>query len=368
MPSTLPLELQHEIIRLIYRISQAHDIAYATLAACALVCKSWTQVAQSLIFRRAPALTTRGERLNPRSLSLFVRALRDDSRLGVYVRALTIDVNANFHALLEGPLSSAEHLPYEDGKAWAAVLNLCPRVEKLKFVGRRSGWDSREVRDRLGTVAVRPRALEFVTGISTAGVRTLLEMWSDVRWVTIHGLDILKIVPQPHWADMQLVGLELRPSDHRTVPNFNALESEDSSLRELVLLTQRWGEISPVLAARITSLTTIVPPPAHILERFTGLEELIILAAEEGFSPPNTVHHLGYHPLSGMHAARSNAHATNVAAAMSALPDLQLVTATRTSSEAVLDVLQGACRMRDVDFVVYPDGYSLPREKNLDWI
>ncbi|KAI0045144.1 hypothetical protein FA95DRAFT_1561435 [Auriscalpium vulgare] len=406
MRLTLPLELQLEIIKLVYIASQAHDIDYATLSACALVCKSWTAVAQSLLFRRAPlsdsgaphsklnrlvrALSGKSPhrestlglgRANLQSLSLLVRALQGDSRLGGYVRALTIDVHANFSTMATDRRRNIEHLPRENTEAWMMVLKLCPCAEKLTFVGHRwqpgtvgmEQWSSKEMRSRLRKLAVRPRVLEFMDGFGGDSVRALQRVWPSVRWVTVHDQHIL-LGPSPisQTRMRRLVGLELRQSDDRFV-GLDVLNGADGSLRELVLVSRTWwtwsgGEIAPALAARITSLTANGVPPAHILERFSSLEELILLTAEDSFIPPITIRHLGYHGRLGIKTAIYKVHAIHVAVAMSALYDLHLVTATRHLPQAALGVLQEACRVRDVDFVIYKDPDSFPREKNVDWI
>ncbi|KAI0039313.1 hypothetical protein FA95DRAFT_1035792 [Auriscalpium vulgare] len=84
MMSQLPFDLHVLFIEWVYRHSQADMTDYATLAACALVCRAWTPVAQRLLYRRLPGKFFVGkERL--------IDTIRRNPALGTHVRRSPID-------------------------------------------------------------------------------------------------------------------------------------------------------------------------------------------------------------------------------------------------------------------------------------
>ncbi|KAI0042170.1 hypothetical protein FA95DRAFT_610528 [Auriscalpium vulgare] len=53
----LPLDIHNTVMGSVYTILQHAGIDYPTLLACALVCRAWRGIAQSLLLRRVPYLT-----------------------------------------------------------------------------------------------------------------------------------------------------------------------------------------------------------------------------------------------------------------------------------------------------------------------
>ncbi|KAI0045145.1 hypothetical protein FA95DRAFT_167280 [Auriscalpium vulgare] len=357
----VPLEVQHEILKSLYRKSQAHVIDYATLRACALVCKAWAVLAQSLLFRRAPRIppgaVSRGRCTlvvgapPPRLPRCFVRVLRKSPHLGMYVRALTLDISVDLSPALEPRGHGA-------AQAWAAVLELCPRVEKLTFAGP---WSSEQYASfGAQQQQVRLRVLDFERARpSEKDVRALLGVWPDVRWLTVD-------TPGITVAQMGVVGIEMKQHTITHVDG-GVLDGADTILRTLVVRAwpQSWEIKAPALAPRITSLTVGTLPSTRILQCFTALEELIFSGVKSAFAPPAALRHLGYHAKEWSHRPLSS---YAVGRAVSELQNLQLVTTTLAWDQELQDELREACRVRDVEFVVYPDAESFPREKNVEWV
>ncbi|KAI0045137.1 hypothetical protein FA95DRAFT_1561426 [Auriscalpium vulgare] len=373
----LPIEMQEEVVKAVYRNSQAHEIDYATLATCSLVCQSWRPVAQHLLFRRAPSPTATRP-TTKHSFTYFILALIINHHLGRHVRSLTIDLYPNFKSRTDG------YVAPDNLSVWLWIMRICRNVKQLTFVGP---W--------LATVAkhgsnlyyfcdldIKPATLNFVEVLQPVHARALLTIWPGVRCVSISGAEeIACLVPPLPWtAPVQLSRVEINVAALEGTGDATNLDAQtedtDVAIRRLVAAPGKYwewtaGDAGGVLAAQIKSLVTTAIPPMHILDRFVRLEELVFhVLPEEPFTLPASIRQVGYHAKLDIDSPRYNALVSHVVAAVAARRggNLQVVTATMRTAKTVLSALEDACRSCGIAFVVHDEVEWFSCERNVDWV
>ncbi|KAI0045449.1 hypothetical protein FA95DRAFT_1680452 [Auriscalpium vulgare] len=121
MQEKVPLDVQVIVIEWVYRSSQHRAIDYPTLCACALVCRSWTPIAQRLFLRRVPVPDPYIEvqRFPQIIIDFILRTLRAAPSLAAHIRSVICNLAVAFD-------SDAE----DDD---VTVLALCTNTDSILF-------------------------------------------------------------------------------------------------------------------------------------------------------------------------------------------------------------------------------------------
>ncbi|KAI0041759.1 hypothetical protein FA95DRAFT_1565033, partial [Auriscalpium vulgare] len=341
----LPLEVQILIIECVYRLSQAEAVDYAALRACALVCRAWTPIAQRLLFRRVPSANLKTDNLD--ALPLLLRTLRTSPHLSAAVRSARLAMcHANITADVE-------------------LLNLCPHIQNVWVEDLLEDYSMfPALETRLCTIPLRSVALRAWGEPSFVGL--FLSAWPSIRALELDGQSILdpRDTLPPISASGALQVLTLNEDD---VPWALAQENNFTALRDLQLLDPAWYEDgwmeqlhrSDILRGIHTLRVEGVFPPQDVLERIGQLKSLVFeLLPKEDFVLPQSLRHVGYHPWDAEVVVASHA-----VAALCALADLKLVTATRFARPKHLVALEEVCRDRGVEFETYRTPHHFPNPR-----
>ncbi|KAI0041772.1 hypothetical protein FA95DRAFT_653525 [Auriscalpium vulgare] len=158
MQAKVPLDVQVIVIEWVYRSSQHQEIDYPTLRACALVCRSWTPVAQRLLFRRVPVpnVSAYFYRIPQITIDLILRTLCAAPYLAAHVRSVICNSEGT------DPNSKANDF---------AILALSTRVDSIFFLERVSP----ALVSLLSTFPVHPTYI-FVNGKSSL-VNRVIDIW-----------------------------------------------------------------------------------------------------------------------------------------------------------------------------------------------
>ncbi|KAI0045465.1 hypothetical protein FA95DRAFT_123791 [Auriscalpium vulgare] len=175
MQTQVPLEVQLMVVEWVYRSSQHGTIDYPTLRACALVCRSWTPVAQRLLFRRVPVPKPYAEVYDIPKITIdrLLRTLRAAPYLAAHVRSLICNSAAESNADAE------QDSDFGDGDV--AVLALCTDVASIIFLESVSP----ALVSHLPTLSVRPVFI-YVFG-ETSLVNRVIDIWPSVRVLDVDG-------------------------------------------------------------------------------------------------------------------------------------------------------------------------------------
>ncbi|KAI0045576.1 hypothetical protein FA95DRAFT_1596766 [Auriscalpium vulgare] len=337
-----PLDIHIAVIEWVYRSSQHAAVDYPTLRACAVVCRAWTPIAQRLLFRRAPFPKASSLDHDSIVIDRFTRTLRTAPHLAAHVRHLCLTRLRRDHS------SGADNA--------IEALKLCRDVDGITFFPLVT--DEAELIPRLKHLPMRPIFLSVLGNDDV--IDDILQVWPSVRVVDIgvvfgsyvqvrmpHGLQTLSISSSTLskcWSEPAGVAPGLQDLD---LYCYGGVFS--NTLAELV---------SSGVAAQLRSLCLSgegaeVPSPA-VLEELAALESFVLTRLPtKACGLPRNLRHFGYH-FPGTHQERSENEHILLDAART-LPKLNLFTATRQSSQAVLEEIERRCRDCVVDFVVYPE-------------
>ncbi|KAI0049151.1 hypothetical protein FA95DRAFT_1604681 [Auriscalpium vulgare] len=358
--SKLPLEVQIVIIECVYRLSQAEAVDYATLRACALVCRAWTPMAQRLLFRRVPYAGLAPDGLEP-PLPLLLRTLRTSPHLAAAVRSI----------FLTGYSREAT----SDAPPDVELLELCPHIHNISVEDIRPGpaaiFPASEARLR----AIQLRPVTLCPWGEPSFVGLFLLSWPNIRTLDLAGMrsygtsDALPSIS----ATGSLQALSLKAKD---IALLQASKNDFTALRELELINPEWcvgGWIEQV--HRLDILRGIHTlriqgsfPPETFLERITRLESLAFdELPEENVVFPQSLRHVGYHPWCRPSDALKVA--SYAVSTLRALVDLKLLTATRLALPAHLTALEEVCHDRGVEFQTCRTPHHFPNPRwDVDWI
>ncbi|KAI0039634.1 hypothetical protein FA95DRAFT_1002214 [Auriscalpium vulgare] len=347
-----PLEVQMLIIEWVYRLSQSKTVDYATLCACAMVCRAWTYTAQRLLFRRVPRARTNTN--TPRSIPLLIRTLRTTPRLSAAVHSIVLNFRSN-------KSTSA----FSDD---VALLELCPQVQGIWITDR---TDSKEVYPAL---EARLRALQlnpvFLHSYGQPSfIALLLRTWPNLRALDVDGCNIDQLTPISGTKALHALTIfELDSLAWLLSPQNDFAALRDLELINLLWYDAAWKElhISGVLPQLRTLRVEGSFPPQQFLERLERLESLVFtdLPTEDAAFPPS-LRHAGYH---GRDTSQTDGMDRTVAA-LGTLANLQLVTTTRRAPKVQIKALESVCRDRGVELEIRqrPEDFPCPRW-DVDWI
>ncbi|KAI0049154.1 hypothetical protein FA95DRAFT_1557268 [Auriscalpium vulgare] len=280
----LPLEAQIISIECVYRLSQAEAVDYATLCACALVCRAWTPIAQRLLFRRVPSADQ--EHDGREALPLLLRTLRTNPHLSAAARSI-------FFTLCLANATS-------DISADVELLELCPHVENVMARDLLDGYTMYQALEaRLHAIQLRSVALCICGEPDFVGL--FLRAWPDICTLDLGGLYPSEAPDALISASGALHALTL---DTKDIPWALAQKNDLTALRDLQLLALRWHEnrwidqlqgsdlFHGIHTLRVEGLF----PPRDVLERIARLESLVFdQLPEEDVVLPKSLRHVGYH-------------------------------------------------------------------------
>ncbi|KAI0043704.1 hypothetical protein FA95DRAFT_1609151 [Auriscalpium vulgare] len=353
--ATTPLDIHMVVIEWVYQSSQHAAIDYPTLRACALVCRAWTPVAQRLLFRRVPIPKRQLPTIHSTIVALFVRTLRNAPHLAAHVRSFHFDL-----VKTKSTVSDAME-----------ALALCTNVDGItaNLYGTDSSFAA--LIAQLDTLPVRPSFLS-VSGRDSF-VDRIMQIWPSIRILDMGAIAISDMhVRMPR----ELQALSTRSSPTRTygfgpktvAPMLRDLEIEcHDGMSSLVAAAL----VSSGVAPQLRSLCLLghgaeVPPPA-VLEELAALESFVLdRLPTEACGLPKNLRHLGYHFHGIGHERIEKLHILLDVART--LPKLNMFTATRQSSQVVLEEIERWCLEGGFEFVVYPEPACFPRPRHVDWI
>ncbi|KAI0042176.1 hypothetical protein FA95DRAFT_1610411 [Auriscalpium vulgare] len=362
--AAIPLELQIMVVEGVYRASQhnepqqPNEFPYATLRACALVCRAWTPTAQRLMLRRLPIPIHFSTKTHRRA-ALLLRTIRDRPVLATHITSVKFDLVRLDGVNLDNPCVS--------------LLELCPRITCIRvscFFDM--SWQWQQLAMRLRSLPLRPVVL-CIAGVDMA-ISDLIHMWPTVRvldigmWSqTING-HLLR----------DLSSLEALSVTEINAFNLMSPEVNLSALRELEIKTE-WGEdfrhrvFGSSVFARIRSLKVDgTYPPPEVFQHMVHLENLAFSELPEGnLSFPQTLQHVGYHPSRFLVHLEHNKNIKPFVTALRTLPSLQGVSATSMLPPKRTAILKEVCHERGIDLEICYDPdrlWLVKRPKNVDWI
>ncbi|KAI0044013.1 hypothetical protein FA95DRAFT_1608906 [Auriscalpium vulgare] len=362
----LNLDIQTMVIEAAYMGPKTGILDYATMRACALVCRAWSPTAQRLLFRHIDYENRFGDarRLYPgvEKIPLLIRSLRSRPLLATYVRYVAVAIWSYPENLLEQQIE---------------LLDLCPFLEGICALDVRSRYQNTIADLRLRAIPSHP-VLLAVEG-QRAMVRKIIHIWPNIRTLIVHlggEWDPIEIaewgpnkVPRPIPLPPTLQSLIVTSE---CLDNFELPEDGLGALRALGVksLDSEWCQ-QPRASGLLRQLRTLKISghlPSHdVLDQLENLVHLVFgTLPMVAFSLPQTLHRVGYH--SEAEDREDDMGTAFFLQALRALEHLQLVTSTRWSSTKFLATLSQACSDHGVEFVIYdsdnwssvtPDAYWL---------
>ncbi|KAG1730308.1 hypothetical protein EDB19DRAFT_1740754 [Suillus lakei] len=333
---------------------------YALLKAAALVCKTWSGPAQTLLFRCAT-------KLEPRNIPTFRAALLSSASrgkaLGECIRILEISI---------GGTSNGGCSPDD----FAILLQACPQLYALALSITGVHEFEEEILKKLGDAGRKLKALTLVQcGLQSPILFQLLKIWNNIQFLKIEkeiaawpwrtaatpvlrrNTDAGELAQRPG-AEVCLYELALSRLPTPDVLNW-LLESSADSLRILELRDTpgpvHRNIISPH-APRLRSLRLAQYNnySAALLRMCTALEELVIYHVPTRFplAPdlPPTIEHLSFRNPN--HTLRHTLQP--IIEAVDALPNLKVLTCDKNAEQLVADyeTLKAKCRMKGAEVIV----------------
>ncbi|KAI0060367.1 hypothetical protein BV25DRAFT_1827847 [Artomyces pyxidatus] len=335
MASALPFDVHVLVLEWVYRQSQCQEVDYRRLAA-----STWTPVAQRLLFRRLRKV------FRPETVRYFIDITTNNPALRTYVHSLSIYVRRG----QKGIVQVADLL---------AMLSCFPQALQLLI-----DCSDKLTADELAQLMSLNLSIKTLRGVTTSCMfYQLAQAWAEtLRYVLItDGLPetVLRDILTPE--TFSLHGIEFYHLSHPSPVEW-LIPSGRGTLREVELHTYTSLELEALVARapRITSLTCDpnLPSP-HALAPLKELEELIIRGLpDESLKLPQSLRHVGFHAWS--YVGPTQIQLDHILAALTSLPHLSLVTATRGIYQWALKEMSDRCAKMGVDFVVHQNPDSFP--------
>ncbi|KAG1894156.1 uncharacterized protein F5891DRAFT_1063565 [Suillus fuscotomentosus] len=339
---------------------------YTLLKAAALVCKTWSGPAQTLLFRCAT-------KLEQHNISIFP--------LGECVRILEISIGGTSNG---GLGCSADD--------FVILLQACPQLYELALSITGLHEFEEEILQKLGDVGRKLKALTLVQcGLQSPILFQLLKIWNNIQFLKIEkeiaawpwrtattpvlrrNTDAEELAHRPG-AEVCLYELALSRFPTPDVLTW-LLESSADSLRILELRDIPGPTHRPILSLHAPRLRSLRLGyyniySAALLRMCTALEELVIYHVPTHFplAPdlPPTIEHLSFRNPN--HVYRNTLQP--IIEAVDALPSLKVLTCDKNAEQLVGDyeILKAKCRMKgtevivsDIPFWVYEDPVKVHR-------
>lgn len=351
---------------------------YTLLKAAALVCKTWSGPAQTLLFRCAT-------KLEQHNIPIFRAALLSSpgrgKALGECVRILEISIGGTSNG---GLGCSADD--------FVILLQACPQLYELALSITGLHEFEEEILKKLGVVGRKLKALSLVQcGLQSPILFQLLKIWNNIQFLKIEkeiaawpwrtattpvlrkNTDAEELAHRPG-AKVCLYELALSRFPTPDVLTW-LLESSADSLRILELRDIPGPTHRPILSLHAPRLRSLRLGyyniySAALLRMCTALEELVIYHVPTHFplAPdlPPTIEHLSFRNPN--HVYRNTLQP--IIEAVDALPSLKVLTCDKNAEQLVGDyeILKAKCRMKgtevivsDIPFWVYEDPVKVHR-------
>lgn len=339
-----------------------HTPNYTLLKAAALVCKTWSGPAQTLLFRCAT-------KLEQHNIPIFRAALLSSAgrgtALGECIRILEISIGGTSN----GGLGCTP----DD---FVIILQACPRLYELALSITGVHEFEEEVLKKLGDAGRKLKALTLVQcGLQSPILFQLLKIWNNIQFLKIEkeiaawpwrtvatpvlrqNVDAEELAQRPS-AEVCLYELALSRFPTLDVLKWLLGSSTDSlrilELRDIPGLAHR-NILSPH-APRLRSLrfSHYNLHSAALLRMCTALEELVIYHVPTHFplAPdlPPTIEHLSFRNPN--HTYRNTLQP--IIEAVNALPSLRVLTCDKNAEQLVGDyeILKTKCRMKGTEVIV----------------
>ncbi|KAI0041783.1 hypothetical protein FA95DRAFT_1682994 [Auriscalpium vulgare] len=350
---TFPLDIQTAIMESVFMLSQHASIDYPTLLACALVCRAWRGIAQSLLLRRVPYPDGDDHRPNRLpSIHLLLHTLRTNPRLAAHVRVVHIHLWDYRNSITQDNDS-------------LSLLELCPHVTGIVFDEGSLNKPSVDM-----DMEARPRAIPLQpVSLKVSGdqmlVSRIIEMWPSVRALEVY-VHSTRYNPPLLPIPSSIEALTLSTSDaHKiilpnngfpalrhlqVVYNYSGRHDANSNLRAL-------ASFSRLKTLHISGYF----PPQEAMDELEQVESIVCdKLPEQAVVLPRTLRHFGYHPW-----GRQQQDTSFLAPALRTANSLQLFTCTWAE---VLKMVEHACRDRGIEFAFYTWPNSFPTALDVDWI
>ncbi|KAI0315645.1 hypothetical protein OF83DRAFT_1084820 [Amylostereum chailletii] len=353
MAAQLPLELVIKILEEEYLLTLTgaapiHD----TLAACALVCRSWTPIARRLLYHSIYILSG-----NIRTI--LSRTLTSNTSIGCNIRALEVHISSS-------PTSNGRSLSQTD---FVRLLGSCRRLYELTV--RVAYFRLTPVASKqLKALRLPVRAFHIHLSIEGTDVfYSFLSIWPSIRFLGIYGcapgdpprhrspLTLYELryeinVTLPIASQLFSWLLPLNPDQRHIAPPTTTTITTTTALRVLKVAQDLPVGVDATLVAYapgIRSLTVWNLPPKHVMARFVRLEELALIhppwnLAEDALPP--TLEHVAF---STYWSIQPNILENIRRLAAGALPRLRQITLDEDAQrERAFAALRAACDVRGV--------------------
>lgn len=276
-----PLELLLVVLELAY-FDEDYRPDRATLAACCLVCRSWKDFAQGLLFRSIRVTE------NPTSLQL-VESLGSNPVLGSCIRIL--------HVSLDTDAVDPSTLP--------RILSVMPRLYELSIEATGIIELSSTITDelRLLSNSLTLRSLVLVrTGVQSRILYQLLELWPSVRFLQLHS-EMAGTPPKarPAFRLYELILVRIPTNENiewLLLDNENALRFLE--LRDDPSTALEWSLGDQAKHIRCLRIARYNVRSAGLVSHCTNLEELVLWSAPTLFQTrdiPSTIRRFGLRGL-----------------------------------------------------------------------
>ncbi|KAI0042072.1 hypothetical protein FA95DRAFT_616206 [Auriscalpium vulgare] len=357
MPA-IPWDVQLVCVEWVYRSTQHSTVDYATLRACALVCRAWTSIAQRLLFRRVPCGNITTHSPTSHAVPRLLQTLRSNPSLAEHIHSASL--------LLWLDAGTAA-----EDDAFLTLLELCPNVKGL-FIGYYSKEWSLVVENRLRAITLQPLFLSIKVVGKHAHAHRIMQIWPSVYALEVHTWEVTSWAPTP--TDESTPPFSLKGVRSLTITSNNrerilAPENDLSAVCEVELRSPNWADGRLIASGLLLQLHTLIIsgglPPPEILDQLTLLDSLVFsqLPTHDVWLPKN-LRHVGFH----CQKTEPPKSAGPMSRALHLLQHLQLVTVTRHSPPAVLKTLGEVCCDRGVEFLIYEEPDCFWRSRDVDWI
>ncbi|OJA10581.1 hypothetical protein AZE42_04640 [Rhizopogon vesiculosus] len=359
---SLPLELLFHVLEKEYYTSSGTP-NYKHLKACALVCRSWSGPAQSLLFRSAIELSNHN--IHTFHAALLSSAARGKA-LGNCVRTLALSISRTSDKSF-GPMTVA------------TLLQACPHVYELVLSLYGINIEEEETLEKLKVAGQRLKAFTLVHhGTQSPILFHLLRIWPNIQFLKV-GSRIRTLprctTPSPplerntedagelrqrNGAEVCLYDLVISIFPAPKVLSWLLASSADSlrilELRQLPCLTERNILARHAPQLRLLRLWCYNDDSVALLRMCTALEELVLYGLEP--SPcrplvpnlPPTIEHFAF----GIRDYHSCISLQPSISAVDAHPNLKVLTFNKDPRQRFQDceTLEAKCGMKGIEVVI----------------
>ncbi|KAJ7600712.1 hypothetical protein C8J56DRAFT_911064, partial [Mycena floridula] len=333
-----PGEITLSILELLYSTGWSRDPDYQSLSACSLVHPSWTQPAQSLLYRHITFQQI------PLFLQLVAKVERSKGLLA-YVRILELEVG-----------SRDDYCSVED---FALLLKACPTLYELTIKLHGIFPLPTEEAVRAAPSRMHLKSLRILEcNIQSSLFYDVIQFFPSVQFLTV-GVEIAADPPiEP--CNLEFYELVL----YRTLPpsilrwllwssasSLRVLEMRDpASHEDLHILESYHSQLESLRLMRLNAKSASFPLSCYNLKELILLNIPATTSLSQSMAPASTEHlgiiNQGY---------ETNCNWNRVLASVNKLPNLRVFSCDKDSSnQPDFHLVESACRDRGVELLYYP--------------